>query len=75
MVVTKGTGDEFWCPNDPDRYLAIIYVDDYMRFPRSGVLHHGNDSERLFDRANNNGLDLSIVEQELDEIYTKIMSE
>lgn len=65
-------GSLFPAPNDTDSYLTIAYGHDYASFPRSGVEHHGNSTDRLSDRASRKMVDLKRVKEELLSVFESI---
>jgi lipopolysaccharide cholinephosphotransferase len=52
-------------PKDADEYLKAMYGPDFMCFPKRGIEHHGDDDNKLKDRAARHGLDMNEVAEEL----------
>ena len=57
-------------PHDADKYLKAEY-GDYMAFPRGGVLQHGNDGPKLYERAELNHIDMDDYIDKLKAINVK----
>lgn len=64
-------GYKFPIPNDPYSYLTGFY-GDYMRFPRSIVLHKDPDGTKASERAPKHGIDMNDVINYLDKVYEQI---
>lgn len=64
-------GYDFYAPSNPDQYLKTFY-GNYMSFPRTGVLHHGDEKGKLENWARLSGTDMQQMIKELQEIYQKI---
>lgn len=62
---------EFCAPRDYERYLTIFY-GNYMGFPKTGVIHHGEGRGPLETWAKKSGTDMNRMIAELREIYEKI---
>ena len=64
----------FYAPANPDNYLRNIYGNNYLNFPKDGVLHHGEATGRppLSQWAKLYGMDMGKVFEELTAIYNSI---
>lgn len=51
----------FKAPNDVNSYLKVNYGENFMGFPRTGVLHHDRGRGALSSWAKNNGIDMNDV--------------
>ena len=58
-------------PNNPHSYLTNVF-GDYMKFPQTGLEHHGDDRGNLSTWANNSGIDMDEIIQELRDILKRI---
>lgn len=69
-------GVELSCPRHIESYLEEIYGVNYMKFPKSGLFHHGEASGRppLSQWAKLHGVDMKDVLEELKGVYCKITS-
>lgn len=67
-------GVELSCPRHVETYIKRIYGGNYMQFPKSGVLHHGEASGRppLSQWAKLHGTNMNDVLEELQGMYCKI---
>ena len=61
-------GYRFNAPHDCDQYIRAIYGNNYMGFPRKGVLHHDMGRGALSTWAKNNGIDMNMVYEKLKGI-------
>lgn len=61
-------GYEFNAPKNVDEYLKAMYGPDYMCFPRAGIEHHGDDDNKLKDRAARHSVDMKDIKEELKRI-------
>lgn len=61
-------GKKFSAPGKVDKYLSGIYGNNYMSFPRTGVLHHGLNRAPLSTWAKRNNVDMHEVLKILSEI-------
>lgn len=64
-------GIEVYSPNNPEKYLNIFY-GDYMSFPKSGVMPHGDERGGLSSWANSSGTDMKRIIEELEKILNEI---
>lgn len=62
----------FNAPNHYDLYLRDIYGNNYMGFPRKGVLHHDSGEKPLWTLARQNKIDMNVVYDELKNIADSI---
>ena len=51
-----------------ESYLQEFYGPNYMKFPKDGVLHHGDASGSLVDWARNSGTNMEDIKKELSSI-------
>lgn len=63
-------GFSLYGPKNPDNYLRDEF-GNYMQFPRSGILHHGEGRGPLETWARRSGTDMEQIHTELDEIIRK----
>ncbi len=60
-------------PADPDCYLSKMYGNNYMEYPRSGLLHHTDpDGGLAQDRAKKHNVDMNKVLEHLASVYSAI---
>lgn len=64
-------GEEFPVPRNWQKMLTCSY-GDYMRFPRSGLTHHGLEGVSLKDVATYNSVDMRAVLEELRELLAAV---
>lgn len=67
-------GREFYVPAKPIEYLMRIYGEHFMEFPKDGVLHHGESSNRapLSKWAMISNTDMQEINVKLNEILNQI---
>lgn len=67
-------GVELNAPANPDAFLRYSYGNNYMGFPHSGILHHGEASGRppLDQWAKLHGVNMKEIYKELSDIYSEI---
>ncbi len=63
---------ELSVPNESDLVLRVMYGDEYMKLPRTGVEHHGGDQGKLSQWAKNNNIDMYEIKQKLMDIYNSV---
>lgn len=61
----------FPCPNDEDAYLHLLY-NDYLRFPRNGILHHDQGRGALSTWARRNNVNMDGIICELEQIAESV---
>lgn len=49
---------EFFCPNNCDVYLSQWYGDDYMKFPKLGILHHKGTGSGIHTNSLKHNVDM-----------------
>lgn len=60
-------------PANSDRYLSEIYGNNYMDYPRSGLLHHTDPDGCLAqDRAKKHNVDMNEILEYLRSVYSEI---
>jgi len=58
-------------PQKPEEYLTVFY-GNYMGFPKSGLMHHGDKNGNLAERAKIHGIDMDQILEELEHIFNSI---
>ncbi len=59
-------------PNDAHKYLEIFYGNNYMNFPQSGVMHHGDGRGHLSTWAQKSGTDMNQIIRELEDVLNMV---
>lgn len=62
----------FNVPNDFKSYLAKMYGESYMGFPKNGMEHHGDERGKLSDWSKMTGTDMDKEIEDLKEILSLI---
>ena len=70
LSIAAFEGIDLCVPHDADKYLKVEY-GDYMSFPREGILKHGNNGPKLYDRAEINNIDMDDFIDKLKAINVK----
>lgn len=65
-------GYKFNSPNNVHQYLRVIYGDNYMGFPRNGILHHDLGRGPLASWARKSGVDMTEVYYKLKSIAVSV---
>ncbi len=65
-------GSELLAPGNVEKYLESEYGNNYMQFPRNGVVHHGNNNGKLYEWATVHSVDLDEVLKDLNAILNEI---
>lgn len=65
-------GYRFNAPHDCVQYIKAIYGNNYMGFPRKGVLHHDMGKGTLSTWAKRNDIDMNLVYEKLKDIADSI---
>ncbi len=65
---------EYCAPADINRHLRELYGESYMQFPRTGVMHHGDERGGLASWAEHSGTDMTEIRKELEVILTQLES-
>ena len=64
-------GKELYVPRNLNNYLHEIYGQDYMSFPRRGILYHDGGRGALSTWAKRNGTDMNSIMQELKSLQER----
>ena len=55
-----------------ENHLTELYGPNYMQFPRTGVLHHGDETGGLVDWIKNSGMNMIEIKREFETILNSI---
>lgn len=68
-------GEMFSAPANVHMYLTEMYGANYMQFPKTGILHHGDERGGLESWASQSGTDMNEIHKELEQIFSNMKDE